>query len=102
MSISAAGSVFRTVSDKNLKYFRNEPADDRSNTKFEVVPKRVILHPDIQPGKISSGNEQREGKHPFYHDLILFEVPDLYDELAKKERFRSGISAITDFPAFKP
>ena len=86
MIISAAGSASLTVFVKNLKYFRDEPVD-RSNTKFEVVPKRVILHPDIQPTKISSANEARLGKHPFYHDLILFEVPDLYDELTKKEWF---------------
>lgn len=101
MSISAVSTVSVSSLPKNLKYFRRIPADDRSNTKFEVIPKRVILHPDILPSKISSLNQQRLGKHPFYHDLILFEVPDLYDELAKKEGFRFESSEITNFPVSK-
>ena len=72
-----------------LENFRRMPANHTlQNTKFAVAPKRVILHPNILPSKISSANKQRLGKHPFYHDLIIFEVPDLYDELAKKEGFR--------------
>ena len=72
-----------------MENFRRKPANHTlQDTKFAVVPKRVILHPNILPVKISSANKQRLGKHPFYHDLIIFEVPDLYDELAKKEGFR--------------
>ena len=36
----------------------------------------------IVPGQISAANEHRyKTGHPFYHDLMLLEVPDLNDVL---------------------
>ena len=87
-----------------MENFRRIPANHTlQNTKFAVTPKRVILHPNILPGKISSANKQRRltSKRPFYHDLIIYEVPDLYDELEKKERFRFIILKSTNSHVLK-
>ena len=65
--------------------FRHIPVE-KSDTKFAVFPKRIILHPQLRPGTISTANKQRLGRHPFYHDLMLLEVPDLHEELYIKER----------------
>ena len=76
--------------------FRNIPVE-KSDTKFAVFPKRIILHPQLRPGTISTANKQRLGRHPFYHDLMLLEVPDLHDELLNKERSRIFVKIVTHF-----
>jgi len=73
------------------EFDRNVPVE-KSDTKFAVPPKRVILHPMIVPGQISAANEHRyKTGHPFYHDLMLLEVPDLNDALRDKQKDNNNL-----------
>ena len=62
-----------------------------------MFPKRVIFHPSLLPAQISGANAARFGLHPFYHDLMLLEVPDLHEELSKKERSRIFVKIVPHF-----
>merc|ERR1711962_531061 len=65
---------------------------ERSNSKFAVTPKRIVLHPRLRPDRISSANKARLGSRPtYYHDLMLINVPDLYKVLDYKQKMNDKL-----------